>query len=53
MICDGFKKKVGGEARFQRVTDNGIIGGFIADVDGEIYDLSISSQLSEMQNQIN
>ena len=53
LICDGFKKKIGGEARFERVTDNGIIGGFIADVDGEIYDLSISSQLSEMQKQIN
>ena len=31
---------------------NGIIGGFIADADGEIYDLSISSQLKEMQKKI-
>ena len=30
-----------------------ICGGFIAEVDGEIYDLSISSQLKKMQKEIN
>lgn len=50
-ICGGFREKLG-EVSFKRVIDNGIIGGFIADIDGEIYDLSISSQLKEMQKQI-
>ena len=50
-ICDGFSKKLG-ELTFEKVTDDRIIGGFIADIDGEVYDLSIFSQLKEMQNQI-
>lgn len=53
LICEGFKKKLGYEAEYKRITDNSIIGGFVADVDGEIYDLSISSQLNKMQKQIN
>ena len=51
-ICRGFLEKLGDDVKFERVTDNGIIGGFIADADGEIYDLSISSQLKEMQKKI-
>lgn len=50
-VCAGFSEKLG-EVSFERVIDNGIIGGFIADIDGEIYDLSVSSQLKEMQKQI-
>ena len=49
-ICDGFKERLGEDAEFKHITDNGIIGGF---VDGEIYDLSISSQLKKMQKEIN
>ena len=47
-ICRGFREKLGDDVKFERVTDN----GFIADADGEIYDLSISSQLKEMQKKI-
>ena len=50
-ICRGFREKLGDDLKFEKVTDNGIIGGFIA-ADGEIYDLSISSQLKEMQKKI-
>lgn len=50
-ICRGLQKKLG-EASFERVFDNGIIGGFIADADGEIIDMSISSQLERMQREI-
>ena len=34
------------------MTDDGIIGGFIAEIDGEIYDMSIASQLDRMQREI-
>ena len=30
----------------------GIVGGFIAEADGKVYDLSISSQLKEMKREI-
>ncbi len=50
-ICEGFSKMLG-KAEFVRVTDDGIIGGFIAEIDGEIYDMSIASQLDKMHREI-
>ena len=50
-ICDGFSEKLG-ELTFEKVTDDRIIGGFIADIDGEVFDLSIASQIEKMQKQI-
>ncbi|MGN0492534.1 MAG: F0F1 ATP synthase subunit delta [Acutalibacteraceae bacterium] len=50
-ICRGFTEKLG-ELSFERVTDDRIIGGFIADIDGEVFDLSIASQIEKMQKQI-
>ncbi len=52
-ICDGFIKKYGCDLCFEKRIDDGIIGGFIADIDGEIYDTSISSQLEKMSKHIN
>lgn len=51
-ICDRFKAKLGPDISFRHITDNGIIGGFVADVDGEIYDLSVSSQLKQMKEHL-
>ncbi len=50
-ICRGFSERVD-ELIITHVIDDGIIGGFIADIDGEIFDLSISSQIEKMQKQI-
>lgn len=51
-ICDGFKRKFGEDVRFRQIIDDGIIGGFIANVNGEIFDLSIASQLKRMEKHI-
>ena len=50
-ICKGFAEKLG-EISFQKVTDDKIIGGFIAEIDGKIFDMSIVSQIAKMQKQI-
>lgn len=50
-ICDEFSKKYD-NVSFERKIDNEIIGGFIADLNGEIFDLSIASQIKEMEKQI-
>lgn len=50
-ICRGFAEKMG-EVSFEKVTDDKIIGGFIAEIDGEVFDLSIASQIAKMQKQI-
>ena len=50
-ICSGFSEKLG-EISFEKVTDDKIIGGFIAEIDGEVFDFSIASQIAKMQKQI-
>lgn len=50
-ICRGFTEKLG-ELSFEKITDDRIIGGFIADIDGKVFDLSIASQIEKMQKQI-
>ncbi|MEE1239965.1 MAG: F0F1 ATP synthase subunit delta [Acutalibacteraceae bacterium] len=50
-ICNGFAEKLG-EVSFEKVTDDRIIGGFIAEIDGQIFDMSIASQIAKMQKQI-
>ena len=51
LLCAGFQKRFE-NAEFHRVINEEIIGGFIADVDGQIYDFSVASQLAKMQQAI-
>ena len=50
-ICNGFAEKLG-ELSFEKVIADKIIGGFIAEIDGEVFDMSIASQIAKMQKQI-
>ncbi len=52
IICDGFKKKYGEELECIRKDDQSIIGGFIADFDGEVFDTSIKTKLSGLSRHI-
>lgn len=47
-LCEGLRTKLG-EVTFVRKTDPSLIGGFVANVGGRIYDMSVSAQLSEMK----
>ena len=51
-VCDGFRRKFGDDCEFSKITDDFIIGGFIADVNGEIFDLSVSTQLRQLEKHI-
>ncbi len=50
-ICNGFAEILG-EISFEKVIDDKIIGGFIAEIEGEVFDMSIASQIAKMQKQI-
>ena len=50
-ICKGFAEILG-EVSFERIVDDRIIGGFIAEIEGEVFDMSIASQIAKMQKQI-
>jgi F0F1-type ATP synthase delta subunit len=51
-IKDGFSKQYGKELDFEIVEDGKIIGGFIAIIDGKVYDASFSSRLYELRRQL-
>lgn len=51
-IRDGFSKKYGEELDFEIIEDNKILGGFIAIIDGKVYDASFSSRLHEISRQL-
>lgn len=50
-ICDGFLSKYG-QCEFKRLNCDGIIGGFVADIDGEIVDASVKTQLERMRKHL-
>ncbi len=51
-ICDGFRKRYGDDVTFLKETDQRIIGGFIAEADGTVYDTTIRAKLNEIKRVI-
>lgn len=51
-ISDKFKDKYGKETIINMETDDSIIGGFIAEIDGTVYDTSVRSKLDEIKKAI-
>lgn len=51
-ICDALKFKFGQEFTYRRVVDSNMIGGFKFFIDGNFYDLSISSQLELLKKHV-
>lgn len=51
-ICRGFEERLGERLCAERADDPSIIGGFIADIEGDVYDASIASRLKEMAKHI-
>ena len=51
-ICDGFKKRYGDNVKFLKETDENIIGGFIAEANGTVYDTTIRAKLDEIKRVI-
>ncbi len=51
-ICRGFEESEGKELSFEKAVDNSLLGGFTAEIDGEIFDMSVSAQLREMRKKI-
>ena len=51
-LCDELKKKLGKDIDFEYKIDNSIIGGFIINLDGVVYDNSIKTQLERLKKHI-
>lgn len=52
LICSEFKKRFGDDCEFELIRNDALIGGFIADVNGEIFDLSVATQLRQLEKHI-
>lgn len=51
-LCDELKKKLGKDIDFEYTIDNSIIGGFILNLDGVVYDNSLKTQLNRLKKHI-
>lgn len=51
-IEEEFSKMLGGKVRFKTSIDESIIGGFVARINGRVYDGSLLSRLSTMREYI-
>ncbi|NLA86457.1 MAG: F0F1 ATP synthase subunit delta [Clostridiales bacterium] len=51
-VCDEFNALVGEPLDFDVIKDEKLIGGFIAMIDGKVYDTSFSSRLDEICRQM-
>ncbi len=51
LLCRAAEQKFGAAA-FTRVTDDGLIGGFILEIDGTVYDLSVRAQLALLRERL-
>ncbi len=47
-LCEKVRSKFGSDIEFTRKTDDSVIGGFVLDLDGHIFDLSLATQLKAM-----
>lgn len=51
-IRNSFDELIGRHIDFKLITKDSLIGGFIAEIDGEIYDTAISSRLTELRKHL-
>ncbi|NLG54024.1 MAG: F0F1 ATP synthase subunit delta [Clostridiales bacterium] len=51
-ICRSFEEKLGKKLDFTVSESDGILGGFIANIDKRTYDNSVSAKLSQMKKHL-
>ena len=52
VLCRGITDRFGGDVSFERICDDSVIGGFILNIDGEVFDLSVATQLNRLEKHI-
>lgn len=52
LVCEEFAAIIGEPLDFDVIRDEKLIGGFIAMIDGKVYDTSFSSRLNEICRQM-
>jgi len=52
MLCEKTRERFGDDIEFSRTVDDDILGGFILDLDGMIYDLSVRTTFEELKKHI-
>ncbi len=52
LLCEKAKGRFGEDLSFRRVTDDTLLGGFILELDGTVYDLSLRTQLETLKQKM-
>ena len=52
VLCEKARRKFGEDIEFRRITDDSVIGGFVMELDGTVYDLTVRTQLDLMKQRM-
>ena len=52
MLCEKARRRFGADLSFTRVNDDGVIAGFILELDGTVYDVSVGTQLELLKKKM-
>ena len=52
MLCEKARRRFGADLSFTRVDDNSVIAGFILELDGTVYDVSVGTQLEILKKKM-
>lgn len=52
-LCGKIKERFGDDISPELITDDGVIGGCVIDLDGHIFDLSVRTQLEGLRKHFN
>lgn len=52
LLCNGLTAKFGSDIEFEKITDNSVIGGFVLNLDGMVYDSSVSAQINRLKKHL-
>ena len=50
MLCEKAQRRFGADLSFTRVNDDGVIAGFILELDGTVYDMTVNTRLDQAKH---
>ena len=52
MLCEKARRRFGADLSFTRTNDESVIAGFILELDGTVYDVSVGTQLEILKKKM-
>lgn len=51
-LCERTRERFGSDLSFTKIVDDSVIGGFLMELDGTVYDMTLSTQLNSIRKAV-